>query len=68
MTLKIRTADIELEYTDEYNIIEGQAKNHILEIINKIYAHQSNDKPCYKETSLNKNAKCKYCGGEDKGQ
>ena len=45
MTLKIRTADIELEYTDEYNIIEGQAKNHILEIIDKIYAHQVNDKP-----------------------
>jgi hypothetical protein len=45
MTLKIRTADIELEYTDEYKIIEGQAKNYILEIINQIYAHQVNDKP-----------------------
>ena len=45
MTLKIRTADIELEYTDEYKIIEVQAKNHILEIINQIYAHQINDRP-----------------------
>ncbi len=45
MTLKIRTADIELEYTDEYKIIEAQAKNHILEIINQMYAHQVNDKP-----------------------
>ncbi len=40
MTLKIRTADIELEYTDEYNIIEAQAKNHILEIINQIYSYR----------------------------
>jgi hypothetical protein len=36
MTKKINTADIELEYTDEYKIIEGQAKQHILDIINKI--------------------------------
>jgi len=40
MTLKIKTADIELEYTDEYKIIEGQAKQHILDIINKIHEHQ----------------------------
>jgi len=40
MTLKIRTADIELEYTDEYKIIEVQAKNHILEIIDKIYSYR----------------------------
>jgi hypothetical protein len=45
MTLKIRTADIELEYTDEYKIIEVQAKNHILEIINQIYAHQLSGRP-----------------------
>jgi hypothetical protein len=40
MTLKIKTADIELEYTDEYSIIEGQAKQYILDIINKIHEHQ----------------------------
>jgi hypothetical protein len=45
MTLKIKTADIELEYTDEYSIIEGQAKQHILDIINKIYEHRVNSKP-----------------------
>jgi hypothetical protein len=44
MTLKIKTADIELEYTDEYKIIEGQAKQHILDIINKIQEHQINSK------------------------
>jgi hypothetical protein len=44
MTLKIRTADIELEYTDEYSIIEGQAKQHILDIINKIHEHQVHSK------------------------
>ena len=44
MTLKIKTADIELEYTDEYSIIEGQAKQHILDIINKIQEHQVNSK------------------------
>jgi len=44
MTLKIKTADIELEYTDEYKIIEGQAKQHILDIINKIHEHQRYNK------------------------
>jgi hypothetical protein len=44
MTLKIKTADIELEYTDEYSIIEGQAKQHILDIINKIHEHQGYSK------------------------
>jgi hypothetical protein len=44
MTLKIKTADIELEYTDEYKIIEGQAKQHILDIINKIQEHQVHSK------------------------
>lgn len=44
MTLKIKTADIELEYTDEYSIIEAQAKNYILEIINKIHEHQVHNK------------------------
>ena len=44
MTLKIKTADIELEYADEYKIIEGQAKTHILDIINKIYEHRVSSK------------------------
>lgn len=51
MTLKIKTIDIELEYTDEYKIIEGQAKNHILEIINKIYEHQVNSKNTNNDTT-----------------
>ena len=45
MTLKIKTSTIELEYTDEYSIIEEGAKRRILEIINQIYAHQVNDRP-----------------------
>jgi hypothetical protein len=44
MTLKIRTADIELEYRDEYSIIEEVAKKRLLEIINQIYVNQENSK------------------------
>ena len=40
MQLKIKTKDIELEYTDEYSIIEESAKRRILEIINQIYVQQ----------------------------
>jgi len=45
MQLKIKTPDIELEYSDEYSIIEEAAKKRILEIINQLYAHQVNSKP-----------------------
>jgi hypothetical protein len=45
MQLKIKTPDIELEYTDEYSIIEEAAKKRILEIINQLYTHhQTNSK------------------------
>ena len=45
MQLKIKTPDIELEYSDEYNIIEEAAKKRILEIIDQLYKHQVNSKP-----------------------
>jgi hypothetical protein len=45
MQLKIKTPDIELEYTDEYSIIEEAAKKRILEIINQIHTHQIGSKP-----------------------
>lgn len=40
MQIKIKTKDIELEYSDECTIIEEYAKNRILEIINQIYQDQ----------------------------
>jgi hypothetical protein len=40
MTLKIKTTDIELEYTDEYSIIEEAAKKRIIEIIDKLYSYR----------------------------
>jgi hypothetical protein len=45
MQLKIKTPDIELEYTDEYSIIEEAAKKRILEIISQIHTQQVNSKP-----------------------
>jgi len=45
MTLKIKTPEIEIEYSDEYSIIEEAAKKRILEIINQIYVNQVNSKP-----------------------
>jgi hypothetical protein len=45
MQLKIKTPDIELEYSDEYSIIEEAAKKRILEIIDQLYSHQVNSKP-----------------------
>lgn len=45
MQLKIKTPDIELEYNDEYNIIEEAAKKRILEIIDQLYKYQINNKP-----------------------
>jgi hypothetical protein len=44
MKLKIKTTDIELEYNDDYSIIEEDAKRRILEIINQIYVHEINSK------------------------
>ena len=40
MTLKIKTTDIELEYSDEYSIIEESAKKRIIEIIDKLYSYR----------------------------
>jgi hypothetical protein len=45
MTLKIKTAEVELEYIDEYNILEEAAKNRILDIINQLYTNQLSGKP-----------------------
>jgi CRISPR/Cas system-associated exonuclease Cas4 (RecB family) len=54
MTIRIKTQDIEIEYTDEYSGLENDTVKKIKEIIESISA-----KP---------QSKCKYCGGEDKGQ
>jgi hypothetical protein len=40
MTLKIKTTDIELEYSDEYSIIEEPAKKRLIEIIDKLYSYR----------------------------
>ena len=40
MNLKIKTKDIELEYTDEYSIIEESAKLRILEILSQVFENQ----------------------------
>jgi hypothetical protein len=40
MTLKIKTIDLELEYSDEYSIIEEAAKKRIIEIIDKLYSYR----------------------------
>ena len=45
MLLKIKTPEIELEYSDELSIIDENAKKRILEIINQLYEHRVNDEP-----------------------
>ena len=62
MKLRIKTSNIEIEYTDEYSIIEEAAKKRIIDLLDKIYEQE--------ELANNSKAKskCKYCGGEDKGQ
>ena len=64
MTIKIKTKDIELEYQDEYSIIEEAAKIRILALLDTVFEKQSMLESC----KPIHNPKCKYCGGEDKGQ
>ena len=62
MKLHIKTPNIEIDYSDEYSIIEEVAKKRLIELLDRIYE---------KEELLNNNkakSDCKYCGGEDKGQ
>lgn len=40
MKLVIKTKDIELEYQDEYAMLEPQAKDRIIELIKTIYSAQ----------------------------
>jgi hypothetical protein len=40
MTLKIKTADIELEYIDEHSIIVEEANKRLIEIIDKLYSYR----------------------------
>ena len=40
MNLKIKTKDIEIEYTDEYSIIEESAKKRVLEILSQVFDNQ----------------------------
>ena len=40
MKLTIKTKDIELEYQDEYAMLEPQAKDRIIELIKTIYSAQ----------------------------
>lgn len=44
MTLKIKTAEVEMEYIDGCNILEEVAKNRILDIINQLYTNQVSGK------------------------
>lgn len=69
MRLHIKTKDIELEYQDEYSIIEEAAKIRLLTILDKVFEKQSMleaSKPIQNPDW--RPIKCKYCGGEDKGQ
>lgn len=60
MTIYVKTPNIELEYADEHSIFLDEAKKRIIDLLDKVYE---------KEALANKtNPKCKYCGGEDKGQ
>ena len=40
MKLIIKTRDIEIEYQDDYSMLEGQAKDRIIELIKTIYSSQ----------------------------
>jgi len=40
MKLIIKTRDIEIEYQDEYAMLEAQAKDRIIELIETIYSSQ----------------------------
>lgn len=69
MNLKIKTKDIELEYSDGYSIIEESAKTRLLTILDTVFKEQielEKVKPVPNQDW--KPIKCKYCGGEDKGQ
>jgi hypothetical protein len=48
MKLTIKTKDIELEYTDEYAMLEPQAKDRIESLIKLIYSAQ----PTYVATPI----------------
>lgn len=37
MIIKIKTKEIELEYTDEYSMIEESSKKRIIEILDKLF-------------------------------
>lgn len=69
MRLHVKTKDIELEYQDEYSIIEEAAKTRILTILDRVFEKQTvleTIKPIHPPDW--RPIKCKYCGGEDKGQ
>ena len=40
MKLIIKTRDIEIEYQDDYSMLEAQAKDRIIELIETIYSSQ----------------------------
>jgi hypothetical protein len=40
MLLKIKTPEIELEYNDEYSMIDENAKKRLIEIIDKLYSYR----------------------------
>ena len=41
MKLTIKTKDIDLEYQDDYSMLEVQVKDRIIELIKTIYSSQS---------------------------
>ena len=54
MNLKIKTKDIELDYKDEYSIIEEDAKKRILELLDSVYQKQKDLEQ--QQTNLNSRA------------
>lgn len=40
MKLKIKTRDMELEYEDEYSMLEPQVKDRLIELIKTIHSAQ----------------------------
>ena len=45
MKLVIKTADIEIQYEDEYSMLEDKAKNRIVELLETIHSTQPTNPP-----------------------
>lgn len=45
MTLKIKTTEVEIEYIDEYSILDEAVKNRIIDILNHLYTNRVGTEP-----------------------